>query len=631
MTLYTIKSIRHTVYVLSAALCGALAFAASSGTLAAAEKTSVADWVEKLKDKHKDVRLRAAKALGDLGTPAKEAVPELVKCLKDKDLDVRRQAAQALAQIGPSAVTALQETLKDEEVQTRLWAVEALALLAPDVKEAVPVLLEAVKDRAAVVRAIAVKGLLTTDAETSVVEPVFQGAVKDENPYVNVLGDVGLEQLKAKANGRRPAVPINPGPVIGIQRLTPAQEAQLDKIVDTYARDENPVNLPVGPRTAVLQAKEIVIHLGPESIPVLVRGANEAYTLKSSCPFGGISLALLTAVSNCNDPQQLDYAILNLGKGVPEAASMLASPNIKQILTACTQRKTELLLLTLAAEKQAEFNRMVDKAQDLGDADLRVSFKEKDADARLAALTAAAARRLHCEDDLIAALADPDPRVGQFARQYLMRLSRGTDFGPAADAGDAARKSAQKRWREWWKQQDQNPNADTTKTDPPAPAASPGDDLAAAAKLADDLANADAAGRAKPLAALRDGKGVAYTDALAVAVGKLQGEARDQARTALEDRLAKLPVGALRERLLDADAELRRAAAAAAGQKMDREFAPELIHLLSDDDAAAAAAARAALRALSGEDFGPADGADKKAKAEAVKKWRAWWTKQQEK
>jgi HEAT repeat protein len=160
---------------------------------------------------------------------------------------------------------------------------------------------------------------------------------------------------------------------------------------------------------------------------------------------------------------------------------------------------------------------------------------------------------------------------------------------------------------------------------------SPGEDAVAAAKLVAELKDGEAADRAKALKSLRETKGVAFTDALAGVVAKLDGEARDQARTALEDRLAKLSIQALHEKLLDADAEVRRAAAAAVGQKMDRAFAPELIALLSDGESDVAKAAQAALRSLSGEDFGPKDGADEKAQKEAIKKWRAWWTKMQDK
>jgi HEAT repeat protein len=576
-----------------------------------ADKPTVSDWVEKLKDKHKEVRLWATKALGDMGTLAKAIIPDLMEGLKDKDLEVQQQAARALAQIGPSSVPALQEALKDEQVHVRMLAAEALGILAPDAKEAVAALLEAAKDRHAAVRAVALEGLLAEEGDRSEVESAFQEAAKDPNPYLSLLGNMGVDQIKAKADGKGPRAPVNFIPVLAVQRLTPAQEAQLDQMVEIFLAyhshdmkvlEQLPVPMPVA-----AQIEQCVKSVGPEGIPSLVRGVNKADSLGFSCAAGVLCLSLQWAIANCSDPQQLDYAQQNIGRGVPVKQATMNADSYRLIRDLSLQRKSQLLLLTLAEEKQAEFNRLVEKFTGFGDADLKDAFKDKAADLRL--LTTAALRRLHCEDDLIAALADPDPRVGQLARQSLMRLSRGTDFGPAADAGDAARKAAQKRWREWWGRQDQNPNADTTKTDPPAGAASPGEDLAAAAKLADELAAADAAGRAKPLATLCEGKGVAYTDALAVGIGQLQGEARDQARAALEDRLAKLPVGALRERLLDADAELRRAAAAAAGQKMDREFAPELIHLLSDDDAAAAA--RAALRALSGEDFGPADGADK--------------------
>jgi hypothetical protein len=55
---------------------------------------------------------------------------------------------------------------------------------------------------------------------------------------------------------------------------------------------------------------------------------------------------------------------------------------------------------------------------------------------------------------------------------------------------------------------------------------------------------------------------------------------------------------------------------------------PELIPLLDDDEGTVIAAARAALKALTGEDFGPGRDAGPTERAEAVKKWKAWWAKQ---
>jgi HEAT repeat protein len=598
-----------------------------------ADKPTTADLLAKLKDKHKAVRLQALKALGELGTPVKSAIPDLAEALHDKDREVQVQAAQALAQIGREAVPALRDALKDESGSVRFQAAIALGMIALDAKEAIPALMEAARDKEPGVRISALKGLLAADAATSQLEPLLKESTKDQNPYVSLLGNMGLDYLDAKASGKRPAMPLNAPPILAAQRLTPDQEAQLDKLVDLFivaeSHDPQAIRRLTVPWSVAMQTSMCVTCLGPEAIPSLVRGIRKASALGYACAAGVLSKTLCPAIANCNDPQQIDYVIQNLG--ALGRNSVFDTDSIKFMLDLCNQRKTELLLMTIAAEKQAEFNRTVEKLMELSDAELLKVFKDKSADMRLAALTAAAAKRLHAEDDLIERLNDSDPRVVQLARQSLMRLSRGTDLGPVADAGQLVRQTSQKRWREWWSHQDQNPNATKTDDPPMVAVTSPGEDAAAAAKLVADLKDGDAADRDKALKALRETKGVAFTDALAGVVAKLDGEARDQARTALEDRLAKLSIQALHEKLLDADAEVRRAAAAAVGQKMDRAFAPELIALLSDGETDVAKAAQAALRSLSGEDFGPKDGADEKAQKEAIKKWRAWWTKMQDK
>jgi HEAT repeat protein len=602
------------------------------------DKTTVSDWKEKLKDKHKDVRLRAVKTLGDAGTPAKDVVANLVECLRDKDSEVRALAGKALAQIGPSAVAALGDALKDEQALIRVQAAEALGTMAADVKEAIPALVEAAKDKDAGVRVVALRALIASNLDSHALQTILEDATKDANPYVSLLGNLGLEYLKNKSDGKRVAPPINQLPIFAVPQLTRDQEAKLDELVDLFiiaeSHDLEAIRRLSMPWPVAMQMGTSALHLGPEGIPSLYRGTKKASRLRYGCAFSLISGTLQSAIRACNDPLVLDAIVQDLGT-LPRTDSrfplLLNGELIDALRADCMQRKAELLLMTIAAEKQAEFNRTVEKMMDLSDAELLKLFKDKSADVRLAALTAAAAKRLHAEDDLIERLNDTDPRVVQLARQSLMRLSRGTDLGPVADAGQLVRQTSQKRWREWWSHQDQNPNATKTDDPPMLVVTSPGEDAAAAAKLVADLKDGDAADRATALKALRETKGVAFTDALAGAVAKLEGEARDQARTALEDRLAKLSIQALHEKLLDADAEVRRAAAAAVGQKMDRAFAPELIALLSDAETDVAKAAQAALRSLSGEDFGPKDGADEKAQKEAIKKWRAWWTKMQDK
>ena len=56
----------------------------------------------------------------------------------------------------------------------------------------------------------------------------------------------------------------------------------------------------------------------------------------------------------------------------------------------------------------------------------------------------------------------------------------------------------------------------------------------------------------------------------------------------------------------------------------------ELIDLLGDENAGVREAAHAALVKLSkGTDHGPAKNATTEERDEAVKKWRAWWDKQE--
>jgi hypothetical protein len=247
----------------------------------------------------------------------------------------------------------------------------------------------------------------------------------------------------------------------------------------------------------------------------------------------------------------------------------------------------------------------------LSDRDVKTALLHRVSDTRLAALYVVAQRRLHCEDALIERLTDGDPRVSQLARQCLIRLARGTDFGPQAGTGQYDATRSQARWKKWWSHQDQNPA--------PVKIDTPSEGQEDPAKLGAALDDASTEERAKLLAKLRDGDGIDYTTALAGAVSRLKDEPQQQARAALAERIGKLPFGAVREKLHDADAEVRRAAATAVAAKMDREFVPDLWPLLLDTDADVLSAGRTALRTLTGEDFGTG--------REAFVKWRTWWSK----
>jgi HEAT repeat protein len=58
--------------------------------------------IERLSDKHDEVRLSAAIGLATFGEEAKAAIPKLQAAEKDSDVRVRRAASAALARIDPT-------------------------------------------------------------------------------------------------------------------------------------------------------------------------------------------------------------------------------------------------------------------------------------------------------------------------------------------------------------------------------------------------------------------------------------------------------------------------------------------------------------------------------------------------
>ena len=148
------------------------------------------------------------------------------------------------------------------------------------------------------------------------------------------------------------------------------------------------------------------------------------------------------------------------------------------------------------------------------------------------------------------------------------------------------------------------------------------------AKLADALVKAPPGRQAKLLEKIQGEKGPQYTEALALAIPQLDGEPRRLARDALADRLTRMKATVLAEYLQDDDAEIRRAAALAVAMKESKELIPNLIPLLRDAEVSVARAAHAALKELTGQDFGPTAKATREQREQAAVKWLQWWGKQ---
>jgi hypothetical protein len=76
-------------------------------------------------------------------------------------------------------------------------------------------------------------------------------------------------------------------------------------------------------------------------------------------------------------------------------------------------------------------------------------FHDDDPFLRWVAIQVAAKKWMPVEKELIALLDDPYPGIRDAARQALVRLSRGNDFGPAANATAGQIETAQSHWQRW--------------------------------------------------------------------------------------------------------------------------------------------------------------------------------------
>jgi hypothetical protein len=188
----------------------------------------------------------------------------------------------------------------------------------------------------------------------------------------------------------------------------------------------------------------------------------------------------------------------------------------------------------------------------------------------------------------------PQREAALFALRYLT----GQDVGPTTEA---------------WAQLYPNANAE-----------------AEGVRISSALLKSTADQRDQMIVRYREGKDERYTDGLAYAIPLLKGKLQVRVREALVERLSRLPVESLRDRLEDDHPELHQAAALATIRKADMDMVPDLIALLLDSDAELAQGARKTLERLTGEAFGPGAGDSPEERIAAAAEWRAWWRRQTE-
>jgi hypothetical protein len=295
-----------------------------------------------------------------------------------------------------------------------------------------------------------------------------------------------------------------------LPQLTDKEQEAIEAIIDRFI--EHDVGQLKGPRAA--KAVADFKALGPEAIPALLDGLNKAANLEGSCPAVLIAKKLAQLLSASNDPELLDFARGMIGTGVTarrhtvvlkdlkvtcqlrkaylqrvalmnkgnlgksagaagkpprsmtvaelaEAAGSERGPRLKLVLTELEKRKGPQVLEALGAAAGNYEKDIQQHARDLLDKHLarqpaavvKAKLKDDRAEVRAAAARTVAARGLHYGSELIDLLTDSDKGVRQAARQALVRLSRGQDFGPEPGASEDDVAVAVRDWSAWWDKQ----------------------------------------------------------------------------------------------------------------------------------------------------------------------------------
>jgi len=311
---------------------------------------------------------------------------------------------------------------------------------------------------------------------------------------------LGADTTSGKDMPRKPH-PFAPS----LPKLTNEEEEKLDEIIDRF------IQYDLGKLTGAEGRKALADFqaLGPEATFALIRGLNRAANIEGSCPAVVLAKRLGRILNSTEDTQLLDFARENIGLGVTQkrhlgllkdlrvscmlrkaavarkpggsaggssdekapramsvaelaqAASNERGPRLKLVLMELEQRQGDEVIAALgtaATTYEAEIQQL---ARDLlvrhlsrqSNSVIKDKLKDDRAEVRAAAASVAGSKGLRLGGELIDLLTDENARVRDAAHIALVRLSRGTDFGPKANASETEREAAIKKWREWWAKQ----------------------------------------------------------------------------------------------------------------------------------------------------------------------------------
>ncbi|MCI0465293.1 MAG: hypothetical protein L0Z62_50875 [Gemmataceae bacterium] len=105
-------------------------------------------------------------------------------------------------------------------------------------------------------------------------------------------------------------------------------------------------------------------------------------------------------------------------------------------------------------ERNAELERMLRELSHGSTEGIADKLQDEQPAVRWLAALVAHRKRMPLEKELIERLTDSQVQVREAARQALVKLSRGNDFGPTAKATAAQVAQAQQAWRHWLSMQE---------------------------------------------------------------------------------------------------------------------------------------------------------------------------------
>jgi len=309
---------------------------------------------------------------------------------------------------------------------------------------------------------------------------------------VLLAGDSSSDKTPRSPHPSAPSLP----------KLTDDEEKTLDTIIDRF------MDADIGKLRGRegFKAQQDFERLGPEAIPALLRGIHRAAGVNDSCPVVVISRKLGRLLGSTQDTKLLQFARDELAGVGPtqhaavvqdlrvrimlrrnallragvaelntanramrqmstadliEAATKERGQRLKQVLLELAQRPGDdpLSALGIAA---ASYERDVQQyartllVQNLSRQTptfVKEKLTDDKAEVRLAAARVAVNRNLPVASELNDQLADSNESVREFAHQTLVRLARGTDYGPKKGADKEERNKAVEKWRTWWARQ----------------------------------------------------------------------------------------------------------------------------------------------------------------------------------